>query len=461
MDHELVISGKYADAKVFAKDIEDGCVSQIQAMTDHPAFDLCGTGKHIAIMPDCHQGKGSVIGFTMPLQNRIVANVIGVDIGCGVTAVRFNPKRHLELAHLDKEIRKRIPMGYEVRSDPSEHGFAMGGERELFWDLVSGAQHRLWVKLKGIFPDAPMPVSFDESCYIELCKRVRIDINRVQASIGTLGGGNHYIEIGDVDGEDGYWLSVHSGSRQLGSKICKYWQDAATQRRKDKLTPDYEAEIARIREGTKPRSEIPKKIKEFRDRLGIKTMKGSTLDYLEGDDFYGYLWDMVFAQAYAARNREMMVRDCMKIIGVKSARGIDHIDTVHNYIDFEDLVIRKGAIRAHAGETMIIPLNMRDGSLICVGLGNEDWNRSAPHGAGRLFSRTHAKSVLSMSEAKEQMEGIYTSVIPLDEAPGAYRGAEVIEGAIDPTAKIVERVKPVLNIKDDDKRTGVRGKRKG
>lgn len=439
------IHGKYASAKVFASNVEDGCISQLNAMCNHPAFDLRETGDHIAIMPDVHQGKGSVIGFTMPLQSRVIANVIGVDIGCGVLGARFRPRKHFELAHLDKVIRERIPLGFNTHDDPCPHGFCMDSG-EAFWDRVTSVQLRLWRNLKTTRPDAPKPPDVDASHYEELCKRIGMNFARAQASIGTLGGGNHFIELGKVEGSDYHWMIIHCGSRQLGERVCRYWQKMATQRRKDKLTPEYEKEVACIRYETKPRSRIPKEIGKLRERLGINDMKGSTLDYLEGDDFYGYLWDMVFAQAYAENNRRCIMRDCLKVLKVDND-SVVVIDTVHNYIDFDDLVIRKGAIRVHKGEKVILPFNMRDGTLICEGLGNEDWNRSAPHGAGRLFSRSHAKQVLSLSAARKQMDGIYTSEIPLDESPGAYKPAEVIEKAIGPTAKIIERVKPVLNIK--------------
>jgi len=443
------IDGKYSSAKVFADQVDPGCVSQITAMTNHPAFDLRDTGDHIAIMPDTHAGKGSVIGFTMPLQNLVVASVVGVDIGCGMLGTRFRHSGQFEMAHLDNEIRERVPMGFNVHEDSRTHGFLVRGPREVFWSLVDGAVHSLRRGLvaRDESVDVPNPPEMNAFWFEQMCKRVGMDFTRAQASQGTLGGGNHFIELGRVDGGDDYWLIVHCGSRQLGEKICRYWQKKATENRKTKMTPDYEAKIAKIRETTKPRSAIPKAIKDLRESLGLHNVKGSTLDFLEGDDFYGYLWDMVFAQAYAERNRDCIMRECLDILGVKSDNRQARIETVHNYIDFKDLVIRKGAIRAHEGEQVILPFNMRDGTLICEGLGNHEWNRSAPHGAGRLFSRSEAKRTLALSDAKKQMEGIYSSVLPLDESPGAYKPSEVIEAAIGPTAKIIERVKPILNMK--------------
>jgi len=443
------VEGKYAKANVYAEQVEPSCISQINAMCNHPAFDLRYTNDHIAIMPDTHAGKGSVIGFTMPLQDKVVSSVVGKDIGCGMAGTRFRPKGHFEMAHLDKEIRGAVPMGFNVHEDSRGHGMLMQGPGELFWDWVNNGLFNLWRELKARnrAVEVPKPTEMHAFTYERMCNRVGMDLNRAQCSQGTLGGGNHFIELGRVEDSDDHWLIVHCGSRQLGEKICRYWQKKATENRKAKLTPDYEAEVVKIRETTKPRSAIPKAIKALRERMGLHNMKGSTLDFLEGEDFFGYLWDMVFAQAYAERNRMQIMEKCLKILGIKRDDRQAQIETVHNYIDFEDLVIRKGAIRAHAGEQVILPFNRRDGTLICEGLGNEDWNRSAPHGAGRLFSRSEAKRILTLSDAKKQMEGIYSSVIPLDEAPDAYKPAEVIEEAIGPTAKIIERVKPVLNMK--------------
>jgi len=441
------IDGKYANAIVYAEDVEPSCVSQINAMCNNPAFDLRGTLDRIAIMPDTHAGMGSVIGFTMPLQNRIVPSIVGVDIGCGMAGTRFDPDGYFDLAHLDKKIRERVPMGFNVHEDHRTHGINVRGPTDIWFNWSNSVLFWLWGKLSGSGRDVRKPMEFSGSWYEHLCRRVGMHFERAQASLGTLGGGNHFIELGKVEGTGTYWLIVHCGSRQLGEKICRFWQKRATENRKTKLMPEYEREVDKIRETTKPRSAIPKAIKDLREKMGFHNMKGSTLDYLEGDDFYGYLWDMVFAQAYAEYNRSCIMRDCLKILGVKKDQIRTHVETVHNYIDFKDLVIRKGAIRAHAGEQVILPFNMRDGTLICEGLGNEDWNQSAPHGAGRLFSRSHAKRTLTLSDAKKQMEGIYTSVIPLDEAPGAYKPAEAIEAAIGETARIIERVRPVLNIK--------------
>ena len=413
--------------------------------------NACNGRNHKVLFTQLLEIRGDVYCLTVEEHHNFALSA-GVFVhNCGMAGTRFRPRKHFELAHLDGAIRERVPTGFHVREDSHSYGLIMSGPGKLmagpFWDGVNSVQFQLWDKLKKTRPDAPKPPVIDTVSFRSLCGRVGMSFDRAQASLGTLGGGNHFIELGKVDGSNDHWLVVHCGSRQLGEKICRYWQKKAIENRKAKLTPDYEREVGRIRETTNPRSAIPKAIKALREKMGLHNMKGSVLDFLEGDDFYGYLWDMVFAQAYAEHNRKCITRDCLKIMGVKDSMKQGFIDTVHNYIDFGDLMIRKGAIRAHAGDQMILPFNMRDGTLICEGLGNEEWNRSAPHGAGRLFSRREAKDTLSLSDAKKQMEGIYTSVLPIDEAPGAYKPAEVIEAAIGPTAKIIERVKPILNIK--------------
>jgi len=451
------IRGKYARADVFADQVEETCLGQITKMVNHPAFDLGGSEeKHIAIMPDTHAGKGSVIGFTMPLQRRVVANVVGVDIGCGMSGSKFIPAGTLDLPEVDKRIREAVPLGHEVneKSQHSLYEFHNGGPKSIFFSYLQTYARVVWGFLVrgGHSKEAAKPPLFNIEWYEQLCDRVGMKFGRAQASVGSLGGGNHFIEVG-INDDGHYWVIVHSGSRQLGEKVCRYWQRLASQRRAEKVGAEYEAAVRSIRDRTKDRSQIPKRIKELRQRMGVYGGP-KELDFLEGDDFYGYIWDMYFAQQYASANRGTIMAECMNVLcptfptGPQVLEmGTTYAETVHNYIDYDDLVIRKGAVRAHKDETFILPFNMRDGTLICKGLGNKDWNQSAPHGAGRLLPRGVAKRTLDATEAEKQMEGIYTSMIPLDEAPGAYKPAQAIEEAIAPTAKIVERIKPVLNIK--------------
>lgn len=449
----FTVEGKYATAKVFADLVDNETMGQITKMTNHPAFEL-PDGEHIAIMPDTHAGKGSVIGFTMPLQGRVVPNVVGVDIGCGMLGVRYHATSTDFLESIDQRIRSEIPMGFEV-NEKSQHRLVPDSP---FWQRLQRLAIRTAESYQRRGYD-PMQIKTPFYCYEwyrVMCDRVGMSFGRAQASIGSLGGGNHFIELGHVVDSQNLWVIVHSGSRQLGEKVCRYWQNIATQANKSKRGREYEEQIRKIRETAK-NEDIPGLIEEYRKRAGVHSGP-KELDYLEGRDFFDYIWDMLFAQQYAAENRMAMMRTCLGALGYDdffpaAKWGKGHVDstlwleTVHNYIDFEDLVIRKGAVRAHKEEDFILPFNMRDGTIICRAKGNRDWNNSAPHGAGRLFSRSHAKRTLDYDEARRQMEGICTSVIPLDEAPGAYKDAAMIEAAIEETAWVSERVKPILNIK--------------
>lgn len=408
------IKGKCATAKVFAENVEESCIGQITKMVNHPAFTL-PEGKHIAIMPDTHAGKGSVIGFTMPMTDKVVSNVVGVDLGCGMLASCFTRDKPFDFERIDRRIRVDVPMSTNVHFKP------IVSKDDIYYFLDQAK----------------------EGTFERLCNKVGMDFQRAKCSIGTLGAGNHYVEIGkDTTGL--YWVSVHSGSRQFGKNICEYWQKVATSNKKNKYDVGYEREIQRIREETIDKSKIPGLIAGLREERNI-FVGPDELDHLEGYDMQCYLQDMYLAQRYASLNRRYMLRECLRILEPDTI--IETLETVHNYINPDDHIIRKGAVRANKGERFILPLNMKDGTLICVGKGNPEWNYSAPHGAGRLMSRSEAKKRLDANLAKEEMEGIYTTCIPLDEAPGAYKSAESIESAIGDTATIEKRIKPILNIK--------------
>lgn len=367
------INGFYANAIIYTDEIEASAAGQIQALCDQPF----AAGAKIRIMPDVHTGKGCTIGTTMTVGEYVVPNLVGVDIGCGMDVVRLKEKR-VNLPALDAFISKNIPHGRDVREKPHRN---------------SGR----------------IDVSELECCG-------KIDTRRAAESVGTLGGGNHFIEV-DRDEEDNLYLVIHTGSRNLGLQVAEYYQKLA-----------YESV------GGRGQTEIP-----------------FELAYLTGADRDRYLHDMAIMQRYAALNRQT-IRDCI-LDGLKLHEA-EFFTTVHNYIDLEHGILRKGSVSARAGERLLIPLNMRDGALICVGLGNDDWNQSAPHGAGRLFSRTQAESSFTLSAFKKSMEGIYTSTVSqdtLDECPMAYKDPQTIIAAIGDTVQIEKQIRPIYNFKSSDR----------
>ena len=394
------IKGKVNTAVCYAAVVEEEAIEQIRRMCDYEFTE----GSKIRIMPDVHAGKGCTIGTTMTIRDKIVPGMVGVDIGCGMETVRLAEKE-IDFAALDALIRKEIPCGQNIRKD--EH--PLNGEIDL---------HRLRC-----------------SPYVS--------VERAKRSIGTLGGGNHFIEVDR--GENGeLYLVVHSGSRHLGTQVCKYYQDqgrfamwGGARHQIDELIAEYRA-AGRWKE-------IQSTINELRREHPIRIPKD--LAYVEGKLFEDYIHDMRITQRFAVLNRKAMTDVILRGMGLTK---VEEFTTIHNYIDTEKMILRKGAVSAEAGEKLLIPINMRDGSLICMGKGNEEWNCSAPHGAGRLMSRKQAFARLSMDEYAAEMEGIWSSCVvgdTLDESPMAYKPMDEIVSEIGPTADIIERIRPVYNFK--------------
>ena len=400
----MEIRGKFATAISYAKDIEPVAEEQIRTMCDQEFTEGC----RVRIMPDVHAGKGSTIGTTMTIHGKAVPNVVGVDIGCGMYTTKLGNKR-IDCERID-EICHWIPSGFNTWDSPRE------------------------------------PFDFERlRCWKHMDNR-----GRLKNSLGTLGGGNHFIEIDR--GEDGtYWLVIHSGSRNLGKQVCEYYQQLAVdiaEGKEDYIESSPEL-IARLKaEGRQ--KEIQKELDALRLRLNHKTAPDS-LCHLEGKHLEDYLHDVKICQEFAIRNREIMTALILKKTGMV---GLESFHTVHNYIDTDEMILRKGAIAAHAGERVLIPINMRDGSIIAIGRGNEEWNYSAPHGAGRVMSRKKAFETLSLEDYKTAMEGIYTTTAnqeTLDESPMAYKRMEDIIDAIRDAVDIVEIIKPVYNFKAAEK----------
>ncbi|WP_105615649.1 RtcB family protein [Vallitalea okinawensis] len=405
----IELSGKYTTAKVFTDNIEEEASNQI--------IELCNqeftSNAQVRIMPDCHSGKGCVIGFTMNIQDKIVPNLVGVDIGCGMLTISLG-QMDLDLESVDNYIRKEIPSGFNINLNPKTDYKSM---------------------IESLY------------CFREIPKSSR-EFNR---AIGSLGGGNHFIEI-NQDKENNRYLVLHSGSRNLGLQVASYYQNKAYAYHSG-LNDEFEKEKQELIQTYKEegrRKEIQKALKELMKQHKKESKIPRDLCYLEGQLMEDYLHDMHIVQQYAELNREVMGRRIVEeCIGLEYDR-LDKFQTIHNYIDMKDYTLRKGAISAKKGEKVLIPMNMRDGSLIGVGKGSKEWNCSAPHGAGRLMSRSKAKEVLSLEEFQDTMKDIYTTSVKLttlDEAPMAYKPMKEIIDNIDDTVEIVDIIKPIYNFK--------------
>ena len=402
----LEVKGRFNTAKIFTDIVDEKSLQQIKTLCDQEFTE----GSQIRLMPDVHAGAGCTIGTTMTIKDKIVPNLVGVDIGCGMETLMIHKdseaSKNFDPAVLDTIIRKNIPCGYDVRK------FTHKYVDEVEWD-----------KIKGQFPK-----------------------NRAKLSLGTLGGGNHFIEA-DRDEEGNLYIVVHSGSRHAGLEIAEYYQEMAWRQLNGKTKADMDAMIAELKEAGRY-SEIEDKRRELNAQ--IKTSIPKDLAYVSGYLFDDYINDMRIMQHFARLNRKAMI-DVISIgLHLKQDEIVDQFTTIHNYIDTDAMILRKGSVRALKGEKLLIPINMRDGSLVCVGKGNEDWNCSAPHGAGRVMSRTKAKKELSMEEFKAEMSGIYSTTVSmetLDEAPMAYKTMDDIVANIGPTAEIINTIKPIYNFK--------------
>ena len=376
----ITMKGEHNEANVMIDDIDESTKTQIQTFLNSPAL----AKTYVAIMPDCHAGNGVVVGYTAKMNDLIIPNLIGVDIGCGVLAIKIGNKE-IDYEKLDRFIKHNIPNGFSIRSESDRH-------------LVDGLKMAEEYLIDDIMATAGATKQLNES--------------KIIGSLGTLGGGNHFIEIDKSD--DSYWLLIHSGSRNFGLRVATYYQEKA---------------------------------KILTEAMMVPVTKG--LEYMPvwypfAQD---YLTALGVAQKYASLNRKIMAN---VLINYLQAETLETIESIHNYINFDDNIIRKGAISAHEGERLVIPFNMRDGVAVCTGKGNKKWNFSSPHGAGRIMSRTAAKKSLSLDEYKETMKGVYTTtanIETLDEAPMAYKDFNTIVNAIEETVSVDFVMHPVYNFK--------------
>lgn len=401
-----LVEGKHNTAKVFTDVVDEKSLQQIKTLCDQEFT----SGARIRLMPDVHAGAGCTIGTTMTIKDKIVPNLVGVDIGCGMETLMIHKDseaaQKFDPAQLDMIIRKNIPCGFDIRK--FEHQYVA----EVEWDNIKGIYNK----------------------------------HRAQLSLGTLGGGNHFIEA-DKDEEGNLYIVVHSGSRHAGLEIAEYYQEMAWRQLNGKTKADLDAMISQLKaEGRE--TEIEAKRVEMNAQ--IKTQIPKDLAYVSGYLFDDYINDMRIMQHFAMLNRKAMINTISIGLHLKKEEIVEQFTTIHNYIDTDNMILRKGAVSAQKGEKLLIPINMRDGSLICLGKGNEDWNCSAPHGAGRVMSRMKAKKELSMEEFKAEMSGIYSTTVTketLDEAPMAYKTMDDIVANIGPTADILNVIKPIYNFK--------------
>lgn len=388
------------DVKIFAKTIEKEALDQINQLTSHPVSD----DSKVRIMPDAHAGAGCTIGTTMTIKDAVCPNLVGVDIGCGMLAVKLGVKK-IDFDLLDKVIRWNVPSGHNIRSSPVAL-FALGGPSGLRCPAV--------------------------------------DRVRANCSLGTLGSGNHFIEV-DRQKDGTLWLVIHTGSRHLGLEVAKWYQDLAYNDQSKPQSKEVSKLVRAYKEAGR-QQEIAAALDELKKQKESSCVV-KELSFLTGEHMDDYLHDMAIIQKWAETNRQIIANTILR--GLKMA-PVEQFSTIHNYIDMENMILRKGAVSAKKGEKLIIPMNMRDGSLICTGKGNDDWNCSAPHGAGRLMSRTKAKGSIALGAYKESMRNVYTTCVSydtIDEAPAAYKDMKEIMDCIQPTCEIDEIVKPVYNFK--------------
>ena len=403
-----ILTGTYGkDCKVFTDNIEPQALETIQKLLDNPVTE----GKPVRIMPDTHDGKGIVIGFTMPVGEWVNPNHIGVDIGCGMLCAEIKstitPDMYIDI---DQRIREVVPMGFEVHETGANEEYVFG---PLY-----------------IIGDLLLRSNIDD-----LVRKIGMIRELWENSLGTLCGGNHFIELGRSEKTGKYYLTIHSGSRNFGKRVCDYHATNL-----DGYKKMLSEEVERIKQAL-PKQQWNDAIKEAKNRLQGRE------GYLTGEAKEEYLKDMYIAQAYASVNRYTMLHLILQRMDWQIGKVIE---TVHNYISPKDGIIRKGAVSAHLGEELIIPMNMADGILLCRGKGNEDWNCSAPHGAGRLFSRTASREQLSMEDFHRRMNGVYSTSVcesTLDESPMAYKPTDEILSLIEPTVEVMDVIKPVINLK--------------
>lgn len=403
----MELKGKYSSCIIYTDNVDDEAIKVLYGILDHPS----AKGQTIRIMPDVHAGKDIVVGFTSTIGDCINPKHIGVDIGCMMTLMRFSKKVPSEKYELfEHRIKEAVPVGMAIHEKASNKDI----EKKLYAHLNSR-----YSSARSSWPEMIPEIAYIDEKYIQkFLKRINMDPKSFYKSLGTLGGGNHFLEYGECDDPDNDtgFFTIHCGSRNLGVKVCTYWSNKA---------------------------------QNMKNSDGSASANG----YLYGEDMRGYLSDMVITQAYAEFNHLMIEAAITEIVSKFGIKTKKSLKSTHNYIDFSDMILRKGAVRANEGQRVIIPFNMRDGLAVCIGKGNETWNYSAPHGAGRIMSRNQAKNLITFEEYAESMKGIVSSSVcagTIDESPMVYKPMTEILENIKPTVDVEFFVKPKINIKATD-----------
>ena len=406
----MIIKGDFNEAEVFTENIDKETISQIKQLLDQEFVK----NSNIRVMPDCHKGAGCVIGTTMTIKDKIVPNLVGVDIGCGVLCVELGDI-DLNLDKIDDFIKNNIPHGFNINN-------------KAVVDYI------------------------DEILKIRCINNIKKKPEEFNRALGSLGGGNHFIEI-DKDDFNNKYLVIHSGSRNLGLQVAKHYQDVGYNNL-NYNNSEYEEKSKEIIESYKKsgkKKKIEKELKKLKESLKIESKIPKDLCYVQGQDLDDYLHDMDIVQRYASKNRELMAEKIVEFIGL-DYESLNKFESIHNYIEVDKYMLRKGAISSYEGEDVLIPINMRDGVIIGKGKGNPNWNYSAPHGAGRILSRAEAKNKIHMNDYKASMKDIFTTCVnvsTLDEAPQAYKPIEEIINNITDTVDIKKIIKPIYNFKSN------------
>ncbi len=411
------IQGTFATALVYTDSIEESAATQIKELCNQPFTK----GSRVRIMPDVHSGMGCVIGFTADLGELVIPNLVGVDVGCGMLTVELGCDP-VDYSLLDLIIREKVPAGFNVAAQP-------------LCDFPALEELLVYQKLT--------------------------EVERIRCSLGTLGGGNHFIEV-DEDDEGYFYLVVHTGSRNLGTQVASLYQKLAQKTLKTSAERNLQQELINRYKAEGREAEIEDALKALKKFLPAPNLPLS-LCYLTGENRQAYLHDMRICQDFARLNRRTIANTILSALTGKSVDAYSSFETVHNYIDLETSIIRKGAVSAKLGEKLLIPINMRDGSLICVGKGNPEWNCSAPHGAGRLYSRSKARELFTVDEFERQMKDVYTTSVnagTLDECPMAYKSMDDIVSNIAPTVDVLKIIRPRYNFKAGEEETPRRNFRK-